>query len=93
VALLCAEYPNKVRRLVLVESDPPTAREWRRYREVLSESEFRRGVLSRLLEALFRARTIDRPTLVIYGSDSIHFPFLEDRPTFLALVDDFLSAI
>ena len=63
-------------------------------------------------------RTLEIPTLVIYGSETIfpacaidstirslpnarlevmanvgHFPFLEDRPTFLALVDDFLSAI
>jgi len=172
-------YPNKVRRLVLVESDPPTAREWRRYREVLSErgDEQRNRILRSIesqpgwrtnpdsLETYFRAylqpyfgrpecasrlhfgigahsfekltvttrairedlgewdirealRTLEIPTLVIYGSDSIypapaidctisalpnarlevmanvgHFPFLEDQPTFLTLVDDFLSAI
>ena len=30
-------YPNSVRRLALIDSDPPAAVEWRRYREVLAE--------------------------------------------------------
>jgi proline iminopeptidase len=171
--------PNKVRRLALIDSDPPTAVEWRRYREVLAErdDEERNAILQSIesqpgwqtnpdsLETYFRTyvrpyfarpervsrlhfgfgpdsfekltvttrairedlgewdirealRTLTIPTLVIYGSDTIfpalavestirslpnarlevmanvgHFPFLEDQPTFLTLVEDFLSAI
>ena len=29
-------HPNRVRSLVLIESDPPTFKEWRRFREVLA---------------------------------------------------------